>query len=166
MTSLSPLRLSLEDKLDALRKLDPSGNWQSLDDQRFCTRCEHIITGRQIEVAGGTRAHGPLRLECPTTGCTGTPETWTKLVRDDRKRHRSARSDSASDAGRVEIRGQAGDISITHNGHVAVILRSMASNRKARANWVARNIRSVARDCRSLLSVLRRSPNRNFHPVP
>ena len=164
MTSLSPLRLSLDDKLDALRKLNPTGNWQSLDDQRFCTRCEHIITGRQIEVAGGTRAHGPLRLECPTAGCPGTPETWTKLARHGGKRHRTGAGDVDSAPSRVEIRGQAENISITHNGRAAVILRSSAPARRRR-NWLAQNILSIVTDCRSLLSLLRRSPGPNFYPV-
>ena len=81
VTTSVPLRLNGQDKLDALRKLDPNAGWISLDDQRYCTRCNHLISGRQIEVAGGTRAHGPLRLQCPTAACEATPEDWTTPAR-------------------------------------------------------------------------------------
>ncbi len=74
---LSPLApLSDSDKLDALRELDQFREWRSLDDKRFCLVCAKIITGRQIEVAGGTRGNDPLRLSCPTERCNSIPMDW------------------------------------------------------------------------------------------
>ena len=74
---LSPLApLSDSDKLDALRELDQFREWRSLDDKRFCLVCAKIITGRQIEVVGGTRGNDPLRLSCPTERCNSIPMDW------------------------------------------------------------------------------------------
>jgi hypothetical protein len=72
----SPIALSDKDKLDALRRLDQFRQWPSLDEKRFCLVCSKIITGRQIEVAGGTRGNGPLRLSCPTERCHSIPIDW------------------------------------------------------------------------------------------
>jgi hypothetical protein len=71
-----PLALSDAAKLDALRRLDQFREWRSLDERRFCLVCGKIITGRQIQVAGGTRGNGPLRLSCPTEGCNSIPMDW------------------------------------------------------------------------------------------
>lgn len=64
------------DKLEALRRLDQFRQWRSLDEKRFCLVCGKIITGRQIQVAGGTRGNGPLRLSCPTERCNSIPMDW------------------------------------------------------------------------------------------
>jgi hypothetical protein len=71
-----PVTLSDADKLDALRRLDQFRQWRSLDEKRYCLVCGKIITGRQIEVAGGTRGNGPLRLSCPTERCHSIPMDW------------------------------------------------------------------------------------------
>ena len=71
-----PVRLSEVDKLDALRRLDQFRRWRSLDEKRYCLVCGKIITGRQIQVAGGTRGNGPLRLSCPTERCNSIPMDW------------------------------------------------------------------------------------------
>jgi hypothetical protein len=73
----SPLHLSPEDKLGALRRLDRYRTWQSLDDQRLCLGCGEMITGREIQIDGGTRGHGVLRAFCPTEGCSAVPMDWT-----------------------------------------------------------------------------------------
>jgi hypothetical protein len=72
----SPIKLSEEEKLEALRRLDQFRPWHSLDDKRYCLVCGEIITGEQIEVAGGTRGDGPLRLSCPTECCQSIPMDW------------------------------------------------------------------------------------------
>jgi len=72
----SPITLSEIDKLDVLRRLDQFRQWRSLDEKRFCLVCGKIITGRQIQVAGGTRGNGPLRLSCPTERCNSIPMDW------------------------------------------------------------------------------------------
>ena len=75
--ALSPsTSLSDAEKLDALRQLDQFRDWRSLDDTRYCLVCGKIITGRQIQVAGGTRGNGPLRLSCPTERCASIPMDW------------------------------------------------------------------------------------------
>jgi hypothetical protein len=71
-----PAPLADADKLNALRRLDQFRQWRSLDDERYCLVCGKIITGRQIQVAGGTRANGPLRLSCPTEHCNSIPMDW------------------------------------------------------------------------------------------
>src|SRR4030095_3973810 len=76
-TIISP-SISLPDaeKLNALRRLDQLRQWHSLDDKRYCLVCGKLITGRQIQVAGGTRGNGALRLSCPTEGCNSIPVDW------------------------------------------------------------------------------------------
>jgi hypothetical protein len=71
-----PVTLSDADKLDALRRLDQFRQWRSLDEKRYCLVCGKIITGRKIEVAGGTRGNGSLRLSCPTERCNSIPMDW------------------------------------------------------------------------------------------
>jgi hypothetical protein len=71
-----PPPLSDADKLDALRRLDQFRQWHSLDDKRYCLVCGKIITGRQIQVADGTRGDEPLRLSCPTEQCNSIPMDW------------------------------------------------------------------------------------------
>jgi hypothetical protein len=72
----SPIKLSKGEKLEVLRRLDQFRPWRSLDEKRYCLVCGKIITGEQIEVAGGTRGNGPLRLRCPTEHCHSIPMDW------------------------------------------------------------------------------------------
>jgi len=69
-------------RLDELRRLDQFREWRSLDDKRYCLICGKIITGRQIQVAGGTRVNGQSRLSCPTERCNSIPMDWV-LVTDE-----------------------------------------------------------------------------------
>jgi len=73
---ITAIRLSDNEKLEVLRRLDQFRQWRSLDDRRYCLVCGTIITGRQIQVAGGIRGNGPLRLSCPTKGCNSIPMDW------------------------------------------------------------------------------------------
>lgn len=71
----SPFRLALEDKLITLRRRDPDGLWESLDDKRLCNRCKTIFTGRQVEF--WLVGHGQARdATCPTIACKSTPADW------------------------------------------------------------------------------------------
>lgn len=75
--TLSPsLTLTDADKLEALRRLDQFRQWRSLDEKRYCLVCSKIITGRQIQVAGGTDGNGSLTLSCPTERCNSIPMDW------------------------------------------------------------------------------------------
>lgn len=76
MTLFPPTPSSDSDKLNALRRLDQFREWRSLNDKRFCLVCGKIITGRQIQVSGGIRGNGPLRLSCPTERCNSIPMDW------------------------------------------------------------------------------------------
>ena len=72
----SPIKLSGADKLETLQRLDQFREWRSLDEKRYCLVCGKIITGQQIQVAGGTRGNGALRLSCPTEHCNSIPMDW------------------------------------------------------------------------------------------
>ena len=71
-----PIKLSAEDKLNVLRQLDRWRSWNSLQDKRSCLVCGQLLSGREIEVVGGTRDLGPLRLHCPTENCPSIPMDW------------------------------------------------------------------------------------------
>src|SRR2546430_1331397 len=57
---VSDTRLTPEDKLDVIRRLDPDGSWESLDSWRYCGVCNKLFSGRQIEVLGDGRRAEPL----------------------------------------------------------------------------------------------------------
>jgi hypothetical protein len=68
--------LADDEKLEVLRRLDQFRHWHSLDEKRYCLVCGELIFGRQIQVDGGTRGNGPLRLSCPTERCNSIPMDW------------------------------------------------------------------------------------------
>jgi hypothetical protein len=101
-------QLTPEDKLDLIRRLDPTGVWESLDGWRYCSVCKKLFSGRQIEVLGGSRHLGPVRLHCPTAECDSTPADWrssypSKPTEDEFSF--TFEEDSAADPVRRAIRG-------------------------------------------------------------
>jgi hypothetical protein len=68
--------LADDEKLEVLRQLDQFRRWHSLDEKRYCLVCGKLIWGRQIQVDGGTRGNGSLRLSCPTERCNSIPMDW------------------------------------------------------------------------------------------
>ena len=96
MALVSPIKLSDEEKLDVLQRLDRFRQWHFLDEKRYCLVCGKIITGREIQVIGGTRGNGPLRIICPTEHCNAMPMEWVrptdevliKIAMVDAERHR------------------------------------------------------------------------------
>jgi hypothetical protein len=78
MALVSPIKLSDEDKLEILQRLDQFRQWHSLDEKRYCLVCGKIITGREIQMIGGTRGNGPLRIICPTEQCNAIPMDWVR----------------------------------------------------------------------------------------
>jgi hypothetical protein len=76
MRAPSPLTLTPEAKLDALRHLDEFHFWHSLDDVRICQHCHQRIAGWQIEVVELADTGGALRLQCPTSDCESLPGEW------------------------------------------------------------------------------------------
>lgn len=69
MLPVTLIPLPQADKLATLQKLDQFRRWYSLDDKRRCLQCGRIFRGHDLEVVGGTRGLGPLRMQCPTPGC-------------------------------------------------------------------------------------------------
>jgi len=90
MARLYAIELSNLDKLAALRRLDQYRTWRSLDDKRFCLGCSEIITGADIQVIGGTRGTGPLRIICPTQDCSAIPIDWILPTDEILDQHRCA----------------------------------------------------------------------------
>lgn len=73
---LAPIELSDAEKLEILQRLDRYRKWQSLKEKRYCLACGRIIDGDDIQVVGGTRGTGPLRLICPTERCHAIRMDW------------------------------------------------------------------------------------------
>jgi hypothetical protein len=71
-----PTKLSEQEKLETLQRLDRFRHWYSLDYKRYCLVCGAIITGRDVGVIGGERDTGPLRVICPTRNCHSIPLDW------------------------------------------------------------------------------------------
>ncbi len=69
-------RLSDEEKLNILRRVDQFREWRSRDEKRYCLVCGEMITGRQIQAIGDTHGNARLRLICPTERCDATPIEW------------------------------------------------------------------------------------------
>jgi hypothetical protein len=80
MALVSPIKLSDEEKLEILQRLDQFRRWHSLDEKRYCLVCGEIITGREIQVIGDTLGNGPLRISCPTEHCKAIPMDWVRLT--------------------------------------------------------------------------------------
>ena len=78
----SLVELSDKEKLRTLRRLDQFRDWRSLDEKRYCLVCGEIITGREINVIGPTRANGALRVACPTEHCNAMPMEWVQPTED------------------------------------------------------------------------------------
>jgi len=96
VTLSTAARMADDEKLEVLRRLDQFRHWHSLDEKRYCLVCGKLISGRQIQVDGGTRGNGPLRLGCPTEKCNSITMDWVlptnevlakveKLVAEERK---------------------------------------------------------------------------------
>jgi hypothetical protein len=76
MAHVSSIKLSDEEKLAMLRRLDQFRHWHSLDEKRYCLVCGETITGRQIQVITGTPGNRSPRLICPTKHCDAMPIEW------------------------------------------------------------------------------------------
>src|SRR4029450_8473241 len=78
MTPVSSIKLSDEEKLATLQRLDQFRHWHSLDEKRYCLVCGEMITGRQIQVIMGTPGKRSLRIICPTKYCDAMPMEWVQ----------------------------------------------------------------------------------------
>lgn len=73
---LDPIKFSEREKLEVLQRLDRYRIWRSLEEKRYCLVCGKVIAGQDIQVIGGTRGAGPLRVICSTRGCHSIPMDW------------------------------------------------------------------------------------------
>ena len=71
---LSALVLTSGRKLRLFRQSDPRKQWWSLDEMRFCARCEHLFLGRDIQVLEDDG--GGIHFRCPTRRCDGGFADW------------------------------------------------------------------------------------------
>jgi hypothetical protein len=94
MTKTITNHVTPDDKLHVLRQLDLRRKWKSLDDRRFCLCCKTVFNGREVEIAGGTRPLGPLRLICPTENCPSVPADW--IYPDESLTDQPCRQDAAA----------------------------------------------------------------------
>ena len=78
MALVPPIKLSDEEKLDILQRLDGFRQWHSLEEKRYCLVCGEMITGREIQVIGDIRGKGLLRIICPTEHCNAMPMEWVR----------------------------------------------------------------------------------------
>jgi hypothetical protein len=65
MGLLPPVKLSDEEKLATLQRLDQFREWRSLDERRYYLSRGALITGRQIQVVGGSRVDGAASRDLP-----------------------------------------------------------------------------------------------------
>ncbi len=70
----SALPLTAGRKLRLFQANDPGKPWCSLEETRFCARCEHLFIARQIKVFEDE--NGRIRFQCPTEGCPGGFADW------------------------------------------------------------------------------------------
>jgi hypothetical protein len=78
MALVSSIKLSDEEKLHILQRLDQFRQWHSLDEKRYCLVCGEIITGREIQVIMGSPGNRSLRIICPTKYCDAMPMEWVQ----------------------------------------------------------------------------------------
>jgi hypothetical protein len=155
MHASSPLRLSPEDKLDALRHLDEFHFWHSLDDKRSCKRCGRSITGRQILVLELKGTRGRLRLQCPTVGCVSSASEWIYADPVLAARRKNEFVPTAK-----RFNGPAANPQLSHDGHAGTVRRvSHARDGKTRAKQDHRRwtlgARFSLRDAAARLPILR-----------
>jgi hypothetical protein len=78
MALVCQIKLSDEEKLDLLQRLDRFRVWETLNEKRYCLVCGKIISGREIQVVRNTSENEPLRIVCPTAHCDARPVAWAR----------------------------------------------------------------------------------------
>jgi hypothetical protein len=61
-------------RLKLLQKYDPLKHWWSVTEMRFCKKCEHLFTGRDIRIL--EEENQEPTFYCPTFDCEGKFEDW------------------------------------------------------------------------------------------
>jgi len=73
-SALHPLFTTFGRKLKLLQAYDPFKQWWSLDEMRFCARCQHLFLGRDIKFLEDDCQ--VVHFRCPTFDCHGGFEDW------------------------------------------------------------------------------------------
>lgn len=71
---LQPLFTTFGRKLKLLQAHDPLKQWWSLDEMRFCAKCQHLFLGREIRFFEDELQ--VVHFHCPTFDCDGGLEDW------------------------------------------------------------------------------------------
>ena len=71
---LSALPLTPGRKLRLFQASDPYKQWWTLEETRFCAKCEHLFIGRDIKVLEDNQ--GGVYFQCPTPRCVGGFADW------------------------------------------------------------------------------------------
>jgi hypothetical protein len=74
MSAMSSLPQTQGRKLKLFQASDPYKQWWSLNEMRFCAKCEHLFIGREIIVLEDEL--GRMHFQCPTPGCPGGWLDW------------------------------------------------------------------------------------------
>lgn len=74
MRRMSVLPLTDGRKLQLFQAHDPLKQWWSLNELRYCARCEHLFIGREIKVVENDDM--TYHFHCPTRGCAGGFTDW------------------------------------------------------------------------------------------
>jgi hypothetical protein len=61
-------------KLKLFQASDPFKQWWSLDEMRFCKKCERLFIGRDIRLTKDDE--GNIEFHCPTEECASSWEDW------------------------------------------------------------------------------------------
>ena len=70
----SALPLTPGRKLRLFQASDPYKQWWTLEETRFCAKCEHLFIGRDIKVLED--GQGGIHFQCPTHRCDGGFADW------------------------------------------------------------------------------------------
>jgi hypothetical protein len=68
------LPLTAGRKLRLFQASDPYKQWWSLEELRFCAKCERLFIGRDIKVVEDV--NGNITFHCPTLGCVSSFADW------------------------------------------------------------------------------------------
>ena len=71
---MSPIAFTPGRKLRLFQQSDPFKQWWSLDELRYCAKCEHLFIGRDIKVLEDDE--GALHFRCPSLKCESNWEDW------------------------------------------------------------------------------------------
>ena len=72
---MSPFVTTPGRKLKIVQAHDPFKQWWSLDETRFCKKCEHLFIGRDLNILIDDD-NETYHFRCPTKDCESSWEDW------------------------------------------------------------------------------------------